>query len=129
MFTDPIADMLTRIRNASAARKADVVIPFSKMKWEIANIMAKEGFIRSAEKILEGRGGVKVQLKYQNTLPRIDGINRISKPGRRIYINNEEIRKVRNGLGIAILSTSKGLFTDKQAREMKIGGELICEIY
>ena len=132
MFTDPISDMLTRIRNASAVRKAEVIIPFSKIKLAIAQILEREGFIEKIENEEEGvttRKDIRLHLKYSGRVPVINGLDRISKPGRRLYVNQNNLPKVRNGMGIAIISTSQGLVTDKEAHKKKLGGEVICEVY
>ena len=130
-ITDPIADMLTRIRNANSAKHKTVDIPASKMKTAIAEILFKEGYIKSFEIINnETQGIIRVTLKYDEKGIRvIDGIKRISKPGLRVYAGKEELPKVLNGLGIAIVSTSKGLKTDKEAREAGIGGEVLAYIW
>ena len=129
--TDPIADMLTRIRNANTAKHNTVDIPASKMKLSIANILFKEGYIKSFEEIAgENQATIRVTLKYDEKGKRvIDGIKRISKPGLRVYAACEELPKVLNGLGIAIISTSKGLKTDKEARQLGIGGEVLAYIW
>ena len=129
--TDPIADMLTRIRNANSAKHKTVDVPASKMKTAIAEILFKEGYIKSFEIINnETQGIIRVTLKYDEKGNRvIDGIKRISKPGLRVYAGKEELPKVLNGLGIAIVSTSKGLKTDKEAREAGIGGEVLAYIW
>ena len=129
--TDPIADMLTRIRNANSAKHKTVDVPASKMKSAIAEILFKEGYIKSFEVINnENQGIIRITLKYDEKGTRvIDGIKRISKPGLRVYANKEELPKVLNGLGIAIISTSKGLKTDKEAREAGIGGEVLAYIW
>ena len=131
MTTDPIADMLTRIRNANSAKHKTVDVPASKMKNAIAEILFKEGYIKSFEVINnENQGIIRITLKYDENGTRvIDGIKRISKPGLRVYANKEELPKVLNGLGIAIISTSKGLKTDKEAREAGIGGEVLAYIW
>lgn len=129
MFTDPIADMLTRIRNASAVKKAEVELPFSKVKWAIAQILLQAGFISKIEKLEDNFATIKITLKYNNKIPAISTIQRVSKPGRRIYVKSEDLPKVRNGLGIAIISTPVGMVTNKDARKRKIGGEIICEVY
>ena len=130
-ITDPIADMLTRIRNANSAKHKTVDIPASKMKTAIAEILFKEGYIKSFEIINnETQGIIRVTLKYDEKGNRvIDGIKRISKQGLRVYAGKEELPKVLNGLGIAIVSTSKGLKTDKEAREAGIGGEVLAYIW
>ena len=129
--TDPIADMLTRIRNANSAKHKTVDVPSSKMKTAIAEILFKEGYIKSFELISnENQGIIRITLKYDEKGTRvIDGIKRISKPGLRIYANKEELPKVLNGLGTAIISTSQGLKTDKEAREAGIGGEVLAYIW
>ena len=129
--TDPIADMLTRIRNANSAKHKTVDIPASKMKTSIAEILFKEGYIKAFELINnENQGIIRITLKYDEKGTRvIDGIKRISKPGLRVYANKEELPKVLNGLGIAIISTSQGLKTDKEAREAGIGGEVLAYIW
>ncbi len=129
--TDPIADMLTRIRNANSAKHKTVDVPASKMKTAIAEILFKEGYIKSFELISnENQGIIRITLKYDEKGTRvIDGIKRISKPGLRVYAGKEELPKVLNGLGIAIISTSKGLKTDKEAREAGMGGEVLAYIW
>ena len=129
--TDPIADMLTRIRNANSAKHKTVDVPNSKMKTAIAEILFKEGYIKSFELINnENQGIIRITLKYDEKGTRvIDGIKRISKPGLRVYAGKEELPRVLNGLGTAIISTSKGLKTDKEAREAGIGGEVLAYIW
>ena len=130
-ITDPIADMLTRIRNANSAKHKTVDVPASKMKTAIAEILFKEGYIKSFELISnENQGIIRITLKYDEKGTRvIDGIKRISKPGLRVYAGKEELPKVLNGLGIPIISTSKGLKTDKEAREAGMGGEVLAYIW
>ena len=130
IVTDPIADMLTRIRNANKMRYKTLDVPTSKMKVEIAKILKAEGFIVDY-KIIEGKpyGNIQVTLKYSGKERVITGLKRISKPGLRVYAKAEEIPKVLNGLGIAILSTPTGVVTDKQARKTKIGGEVLAYIW
>ena len=130
-MSDVIADMLTRIRNANNAKHASVDVPASKMKKSIAQILLDEGYIKSYEVVEDGKQGViKIQLKYtQGKQKVIRGLKRVSKPGLRIYAGYEDMPKVMNGLGIAIVSTSKGLMTDKQARANKIGGEVLAFIW
>ena len=131
MITDPIADMLTRIRNALVARHDSVEVPFSKMKKAIADILTEEGFINGYE-VVEGevQSVMKVNLKYgPNNEKVISGIKRISKPGLRVYANSEKLPVVLNGLGIAIISTSKGIMTDKKARAAHIGGEVLAYVW
>ena len=129
--TDPIADMLTRIRNANSSKHKTVDVPASKMKVSIAEILFKEGYIKSFEEIKDDTQGIiRISLKFDDKGTRvIDGIKRISKPGLRIYAGKEELPKVLNGLGIAIISTSKGLKTDKEAREAGLGGEVLAYIW
>ncbi|WP_128896420.1 30S ribosomal protein S8 [Longirhabdus pacifica] len=131
VMSDPIADMLTRIRNANTVRHEIVEIPSSKIKREVAEILKREGFIRDAEYIEDNNQGIiRVFLKYGSNNERvITGLKRISKPGLRVYTKYTEIPKVLGGLGIAVLSTSKGLLTDKEARQAKTGGEVLCYIW
>ena len=129
--TDPIADMLTRIRNANSAKHKTVDVPSSKIKTAIAEILFKEGYIKSFEIISdENQGIIRITLKYDEKGTRvIDGIKRISKPGLRVYANKEELPRVLNGLGTAIISTSQGLKTDKEARELGVGGEVLAYVW
>lgn len=129
MITDPISDMLTRIRNASLVSKKEVVLPYSKIKYAIAKILKEEGYIKEAKKEDIGFGQLKLELKYQNKKPAISFIKRVSKPGCRIYSPCDEIPKVLGGMGITILSTSCGLMTNKEAKKRRLGGEIICEVY
>ena len=130
-MTDPIADMLTRIRNANTAGHDTVEIPASKMKKAIAQILLDEGYIKSFEVIEDGKQGVlRITLKYLAGKQKvIRGLRRVSKPGLRIYSNCEEMPKVMNGLGIAIVSTSKGIMTDKEARKANVGGEVLAFVW
>ena len=130
-ITDPIADMLTRIRNANSAKHETVDIPASNMKKAIAQILLDEGYIASYKVIEEEKQGViRVTLKYgENKAQVITGLRRVSKPGLRIYSNVEDMPKVMNGLGIAIVSTSKGVITDKKARQLKVGGEVLAFVW
>ena len=130
-ITDPIADMLTRIRNANSAKHKTVDIPASKIKTAIAEILYREGYIKAFELINdENQGIIRITLKYDEKGIRvIDGIKRISKPGLSVYASKEDLPKVLNGLGIAIISTSQGLKTDKEAREAGIGGEVLAYIW
>ena len=130
-ITDPIADMLTRIRNAGAARHATVEVPASKMKKAIAQILLDEGYIKAYEIVEDGvQGTIKITLKYTaNREKAISGLRRVSKPGLRVYAGADELPRVLKGLGIAIISTSKGVMTDKQAREAHIGGEVLAFIW
>ncbi len=129
-MVDPITDMLNRIRNAQAVLHPTVSLPFSNLKYEVAKILAKQGFIEKIEK--RGRKTRKLlllTLKYDDKAPVITGLKRISKPGRRLYLSTKQIKAVREGYGIAIISTPKGLMTDKEARKKKLGGEILCEIW
>ena len=130
-MTDPVADMLTRIRNANTAGHAEVDIPASKIKKNIAEILLKEGYIKGFD-LVEGEHQdiIRVQMKYgANKTKVISGIKRISKPGLKVYAKKDDIPKVLGGLGIAIISTSNGLITDKQARAQGVGGEVICYVW
>ena len=129
--TDPIAEMLTRIRNASQANFKTVDIPASNMKRDIAEILFNEGYIKAYEEIKnDNQGIIRVSLKYTEKGKKvISGLKRISKPGLRIYASKEELPKVLNGLGIALISTSKGVMTDKKARELGVGGEVLAYIW
>ena len=129
--TDPIADMLTRIRNANSAKHKTVDVPNSKMKTAIAEILFKEGYIKSFELINnENQGIIRITLKYDEKGGRvIDGIKRISKPGLRVYAAKDELPQVLNGLGIALISTSKGIKTDKEARAEGLGGEVLAYVW
>jgi len=129
--TDPIADMLTRIRNANSAKFKTVDIPASNMKKDIAEILFNEGYIKSYEEIKnDNQGIIRISLKYTEKGKKvISGLKRISKPGLRIYASKDELPKVLNGLGIALISTSKGVMTDKKARELGVGGEVLAYIW
>ncbi|MDI9471646.1 MAG: 30S ribosomal protein S8 [Tissierellia bacterium] len=131
MMTDPIADMLTRIRNANKERHESVMIPASNMKISMARIMLEEGFIKNFEVQEDNKQNmIKVTLKYGKDNERvIKGLKRISKPGLRIYAKNTEVPSVLGGLGVALISTSKGIVTDKEARALGVGGEVICYIW
>jgi small subunit ribosomal protein S8 len=143
MFTDPIADMLTRIRNAQMVKKTEVILPYSKLKFNILTLIKQEGWVGDIE-VMEPEEinkktksndiakfrRLKVGIFYQEDgQPKIKNIKRISKPGRRMYTTKEDLPKVLNGWGIAVISTSKGLMSNKQARKEGLGGEIICEIY
>lgn len=133
MMTDPIADMLTRIRNANVAMHDSVTMPGSKLKGALADILQQEGYIEGfSVKDAEGRPGkaLEIQLKYSPERKRvISGIQRVSKPGLRVYSRADSVPRVLGGLGVAVLSTSKGLMTDREARKQKIGGEIICYVW
>ena len=130
-ITDPIADMLTRIRNANSAKHKTVDIPASNMKKAIANILLEEGYIKEVEEIKnDTQGMLRIKLKYDEKGARvIDGLRRISKPGLRVYASKDELPRVLNGLGIALISTSKGIKTDKEARAEGLGGEVLAYIW
>jgi small subunit ribosomal protein S8 len=130
-MTDPIADFLTRIRNGIKARKTNVDMPSSKMKMRLADVLKKEGYITGFASNIDGSFiTLTIELKYDNdNRPAIEGIKRISKPGRRVYANKDELPKIRYGLGIAIITTSHGLMTDREARRSQIGGEVICSVW
>lgn len=130
-MTDPIADMLTRIRNAFTVKKKEVVIPHSKLKEKIAALMLQEGYIAGfrVEKRSKVVKDIVIQLKYKDGTSAIARLRRISKPGRRVYASREEIPVVLQGLGVAIISTSQGLMTGQEARKKGVGGEVLCEIY
>ena len=128
--TDPIADMLTRIRNANQERHNDVDIPYSKTKKAIADILLNEGFVKAVDVLEEGtHKTIRVTLKYENKTRVLQGLKRISKPGLRIYASVDELPRVLNGLGIAIISTSKGIMTDKEARKQNVAGEVMAYIW
>ncbi|RJQ31375.1 MAG: 30S ribosomal protein S8 [Peptococcaceae bacterium] len=131
VMTDPIADFLTRIRNANTVYREKVEVPASRVKKEIANILKQEGFVRDCEFVEDGKQGViRVYLKFGVNKNRvITGLKRISKPGLRVYARKEEVPRVLGGLGIAIISTSRGIMTDKQARKERLGGEVICYVW
>lgn len=129
-ITDPIADMLTRIRNANSAKHATVDIPASKMKKAIADILLEEGYIKGVQLIEDGAQGViRVTLKYNGNDKVISGLRRVSKPGLRVYAGADELPRVLRGLGVAIISTSKGIMTDKKARAAHIGGEVLAFVW
>jgi small subunit ribosomal protein S8 len=138
-MTDPIADMLTRIRNAAAAGKSELILPASKIKIEIAKILERENWIQKFEILGEDTAkakadgafkDLKIVLKYKKSgRPAVNAITRISKPGLRVYVGKDKMPQVLNGLGTAIVSTSRGLMTAKEAKKAKIGGEVVCEIY
>lgn len=134
---DPIADMFTRIRNASAVKKSEIVLPLSKLKYEIAKILETEGWVKKAAIVAGGLNGrrnnfdeLQINLKYhKNGQPQISAIKRVSRPGLKIYVSKDEIPTVLNNFGIAIISTSRGLMTNKRAKKEHIGGEVIGEIF
>lgn len=131
MITDPIADMLTRLRNAQMVKKDEVLVPFSKLKFEIAKILKHENYIANVEKVEEANfPQLKIILKYnENKEPAISSIKRISKPGQRVYVGKNKIASVLDNFGIAIISTSAGLMVGKEAKRKGLGGEVLCEIW
>ena len=129
-MTDPITDMLNQIRNAQAVQKTEILIPLSKLKNEVASILSKEGFVGEVKKSVKGgQKALKIVLKYDNGVPAISGSKRVSKPGQRIYERVIEMKNVHGGYGISVVSTSKGLMTNKEARKQKLGGEIICKVW
>lgn len=133
-MTDPIADMLTRIRNALAVRKPEIVLPFSKIKMNIAEILQQLNYINKVEKIEKGvdqhnHDQIRIVLKYLGKEPAINNLKKVSRPGRRVYVTNDKLPVVLNNLGVAIISTPQGLMINKEARKKNLGGEVICEIY
>jgi small subunit ribosomal protein S8 len=130
MTTDPIADMLARIRNAALARHARTEMPLSKMKVRIAQILKAEGYIDDFSTQPEFPGTLSIQLKYaRDRSSAIIGMRRLSRPGRRVYVRHDDVPKVMNGMGISIVSTSRGVLTGRQAEQARIGGELLCEVW
>jgi small subunit ribosomal protein S8 len=130
MITDPISDMLTRIRNASVVGKRDVDVPMSKIKFALAKVLESEGYFCGVE-LIEGLRSpmIRIHLKYDNKKPKISMIKRVSKPGRRIYVSSGDIKSVRSGYGVSIISTPNGLMTNKEAKKRHLGGEILCEIF
>ena len=130
-FSDPIGDMLTRIRNGQKARKSSVVSPASKLRANVLEVLKQEGYIRgySSEKISEGIEQLTIELKYYENQPVIRNLDRVSKPGRRVYAKIKDLKPVNNGLGTIILSTPKGILSDGKARELNVGGEILCNIF
>ncbi|HMZ54677.1 MAG: 30S ribosomal protein S8 [Nitrospira sp.] len=131
MITDPIADLLVRLGNAARRRQDVVKIPVSKVKRQILNILGREGFIQGFDEQKEnGHPMFSVQLRYvDEARPMITGMRRVSKPGRRVYVGREDVPKVRNGIGLAVISTSKGLMTDADSRKAGLGGEVLCSVW
>ena len=128
-MTDPIADMLTRLRNASLVHKKEVVMPFSKIKLAIAGILAREGYVSAVEETKDTRPQILVKLKYNGRESAISSLKRVSTPGARRYVSKDNLGNVLNGLGIQILSTPKGILTNREAKQQNVGGEVLCEIY
>jgi small subunit ribosomal protein S8 len=130
MMTDPISDMLTRIRNAAMVKSKVVEMPLSRMKFAIAKILESEGFISNVETVdRAGRPMLSLTIRYEDGTAKVSSLKRISKPGRRVYIKADELKTIRSGYGIAILSTPNGLMTGSEAHKRRLGGELICEVY
>ena len=129
-MTDPIADMLARLRNAAAAGQATLTLPYSKLKSDIAQILKKEGYIKETELVtIEGHQNITIQTKFVNKTSAITGLKRVSRPGLRRYVGAGEIPRVLGGMGIAVLSTSRGILTGHEARKQKVGGELLAYIW
>ena len=131
MMTDPVGDMLTRIRNAGRAGHSETTSPYSRMKLSIAGVLKEEGFIDDVRvEDVEGKPALRIKLRYgDGGQLLIDGIRRVSRPSRRVYVGAAEIPKVRNGLGISVLSTNRGVMSDRSAREQHVGGEILCEVW
>ncbi len=130
MYTDPIADMLIRIKNAASAHKPQAVLPYSKFKASLAKVLEREGYIAGVTEVPGRFKMLQVNLKYdQGGQPVITGIRRVSKPGQRIYLPVEKLPRTNSGLGLTVVSTSQGLLTDREARKSKVGGEIICQVW
>jgi len=131
MVTDPIGDLLIRLKNGSQRRFETVAVPTSKLKRAILEILRKEGYVNRVEDgVKDGHPVLQVHLKYvDDGQPMITGLERISRPGRRVYVGSQEIKKVRNGIGLSILSTSKGIMTDQESRKNRLGGEVLCSVW
>jgi small subunit ribosomal protein S8 len=130
-FSDPLGDMLTRIRNGQKARKTTIVSPASKLRANVLEVLKQEGYIRdySQEKVAEGMEQLKIELKYYENQPVIQAVDRVSKPGRRVYAKIKDLKPINNGLGVVVLSTPKGVLSDGKARELNVGGEVLCSIF
>ena len=130
-FTDPLGDLLTRIRNGQRARQATISVPASKLRMNVLEVLKREGFIRSYSQsnVREGISEISVELKYHEGEPVIREISRVSKPGRRVYSKIKELPRVYNGLGISILSTPRGVMSDTEARDANVGGEVLCKVF
>lgn len=130
MVNDPIGDMLTQIRNAGLSAKDAVELPYSRLKFQVASVLSAEGFVGHIEKIGDDhKAKLKIAIRYDGKTPKIAGIKRISKPGLRLYVGRKEIKPVLSGLGMTVLSTSKGIMVDRDAKKQHIGGEVLCEIW
>jgi small subunit ribosomal protein S8 len=129
-MTDPLGDMLTRIRNGQQARKDSIVTPASNLRVRVLDVLQREGYIRGySEEELAGHAGLRVELKYFEGQPAIKHVARVSKPGRRVYSGSKELPRIRNGLGITIVSTPKGVLSDAEARDQNVGGEVLAEVF
>ncbi|MBX9621999.1 MAG: 30S ribosomal protein S8 [Alphaproteobacteria bacterium] len=130
-FSDPLGDMLTRIRNGQKARKTTIVSPSSKLRANVLEVLKQEGYIRdySQEKVAEGMEQLKIELKYYENQPVIQAVDRVSKPGRRVYAKIKDLKPINNGLGVVVLSTPKGVLSDGKARELNVGGEVLCSVF
>jgi small subunit ribosomal protein S8 len=129
-FTDPLGDMLTRIRNGQRAKKDSVMTPASKLRASVLEVLKREGYIRGyQDEILAGHAGIRIELKYFEGQPAIKHVARVSKPGRRVYSGSGELPVIRNGLGIVIVSTPRGVLSDAEAREANVGGEVLAEVF
>jgi small subunit ribosomal protein S8 len=129
MITDPIADFLVRLQNASMARKTEVSVPFSKMKRAVAHILAREGYVADVDEKSKKSNTLTVALSYKNGRPAINGVKRLSKPGRRLYMGVRDVRPVRRGHGLLVLSTPQGILTGLEAKQKRVGGEVLFEIW
>ncbi len=130
-FSDPLGDMLTRIRNGQQARKSDITVPASKLRENVLEVLKREGFIRGYERVSLRKGvdSLKVELKYYEGRPVISEITRVSTPGRRVYSGVKDLQKFYNGLGISVLSTPQGVMSDHEARQANVGGEVLCKVF
>ncbi|OJW53269.1 MAG: 30S ribosomal protein S8 [Alphaproteobacteria bacterium 41-28] len=130
-FSDPLGDMLTRIRNGQKAKKSSIISPASKLRANVLEVLMQEGYIRgyAREKVSEGIDQFKIELKYYENQPVIRNLDRVSKPGRRVYAKIKDLKPINNGLGIVVLSTPKGVLSDGKARELNVGGEVLCSVF
>lgn len=130
-FSDPLGDMLTRIRNGQKAKKSFIISPASKLRANVLEVLMQEGYIRgySRENVSEGIDQFKIELKYYENQPVIRNLDRVSKPGRRVYAKIKDLKPINNGLGIVVLSTPKGVLSDGKARELNVGGEVLCSVF
>lgn len=129
MFSDPLGDMLTRIRNGQKARKTEIVSPTSKLRQNVLEVLRREGYIRGFRQEERGHGELAIELKYHNGEPVIRELRRVSTPGRRVYSGVKDLPRIYNGLGIAILSTPRGVLSDAEARQAHVGGEVLCMVF